>query len=215
MMTNVVTMGPSPNMALGPQLDQEAARRAAMAPVREVPPALVEALRTEMKQLVEGDITKNVGQLINVATKAAELFQTIRGESIELQRRRGNGLVVGGADSMYASGPMMAGYGGPEQFGARAIRELVSLVPEILAAQKKSETSSDLVTAIALAKAQGQDDIVAYLREKLLGPSEPKKESETAPLAPTKAAIVAETNGVHGTNGHAHAHDCDAQEGGA
>ncbi len=170
--------------ALADKADAE--RRAASADPRELPRVLVEGIRDELKRLVDGKVEDNLIQIQSVCQRANELFMVLRGATARFNQHRGPGSyplpgVYGGLDSSVTIGaPMVTDYGyvgssvspqnNPEQFGAKAIRELVSLIPEVLAAH--SNSPEKLMAAIALAKEKGHDEIAATLTERLLGKQE-------------------------------------------
>lgn len=156
---------------LAPQLAAEAEgqamerhKAAVSAGARAVSPALVAALREEMKQLVEGDFAGNLPQIAKLAQKAQDLFVTIRANGASMPSSMSASYAAGG---VVYSGALNYG-SNPEQFGARAIRELVALLPEILNANKPRATASDLMLAIDMAEAKGKTDLANKLRDKLL-----------------------------------------------
>jgi len=142
---------------------------------REVPKALVRAVRAELRALLDGDLEDNLTQVEQVAVLARELFMSIRGPGAQFTRGMPTPIMTGQA----VGGSMMTNYSGgsgvvyptsysnPEQFGASAIRQLVNLVPEIMSAQANSPDK--LMAAIALAQEKGHDDIARALKKKLMG----------------------------------------------
>jgi len=78
----------------------------------------------------------------------------------------------------------------PEQFGARSVRELVNMVPEIAAnvARALRQSPVAIVEAIAKAKEHGLTDLAAQLQANLLLDGEPLP----ATAAPPKPAAVVE-----------------------
>ena len=94
----------------------------------------------------------------------------------------------------------------PEQFGARAIRELVSLIPEIIAGQKR-ESPADIAEAMKIAKEDGDTELYDSLRGKLLG----KKTEKVAGIVeavgePAVEVVEAKSESAHA---HDHAHECE------
>lgn len=169
----VVKPGP-----LAPQLAAIAEQKAAASHAntlspKPVPKALVEAIREELRALVEGDLDANFSQIEKIVIRSRELFMTLKGPDAPFTRGAtpipGMPLTVynGGFSSGSISMPYTAS--NPEQFGAQAIRQLVSMVPEILNA--RSNTPDKLMKAIALAKKEGHHDIAEALKKKLLGES--------------------------------------------
>ena len=146
----------------------------ALAP-REVPKALVRAVRAELRALLDGNLEDNLTQVEQVAVRARELFMSIRGPGAQFTRGGStqspvmmNGAQIGTMSSYSSSGAVFpASYSNPEQFGASAIRQLVNLVPEIMSAQNSSPDK--LMAAIVLAEEKGHDDIAKALKKKLMG----------------------------------------------
>jgi len=170
---------------------------------REVPKALIRAVRAELRALLDGNLEDNLEQIGAVTTRARELFMTIRGPGAKFVRGGPQPLVTSMASSANISGSVytgsgMVGVGGyvnPEQFGAQAIRQLVSLVPEMLAA--KSNSPDKIMKAIAIAKKEGHEDIVRALRKKLLG----SVEDEEVPQLEAHEHHEHGANGANGANG--------------
>lgn len=170
---------------------------------REVPKALIRAVRAELRALLEGNLEDNLEQIGAVTARARELFMTIRGPGAKFARGGPQPLVTSMASSANIGssvymGPQFVGgsYGSnPEQFGAQAIRQLVSLVPEILNA--KANSPDKIMKAIAIAKKEGQEDIVQALRKKLLGDDADEKDDGV----PQLEAREHHHDGVNGTNG--------------
>ena len=149
---------------------------------RAVPLALIEAVRAELLVLAAGDLEENLKQISDVVLRASELFVSIRGAEARVLRGVSAGPSVVQAQGMATSmatfgagtGFVAGGYANPEQFGASAIRQLVSLVPEMLAA--KANSPDRLMKAISLAKKEGRDDIVQALTRRLLGDDAPPED---------------------------------------
>lgn len=150
---------------------------------RKVPAALIEAIRAELLALAEGDLEENLKPISDVVLRANELFVAIRGA--EARALRGTPVPMGmgmnasvtsfsGSGSMGMVSPVS--YSNPEQFGASAIRQLVSLVPEILAA--RTNAPDKLMKAIAIAKKEGHTEIAEVLTKRLLGDEAPEHEHE-------------------------------------
>ena len=118
--------------------------------------------------VVDGDLEDNLTQIEQVTAKARELFMSIRGPGAQFAR--GPQLIspqgMGGSTSTVTFGAGTS-YSNPEQFGASAIRQLVSLVPEILGSQNNSPDK--LMAAIVLAEEKGHHDVAESLKKKLLG----------------------------------------------
>jgi hypothetical protein len=140
---------------------------------REVPKALVRAIRAELRALLDGNLEDNLTQVEQVAVRARELFMSIRGPGAQFIRggpqTSVTGAIVNGLTSYNGATATVypQSYSNPEQFGASAIRQLVNLVPEILSAQ--SSTPDKLMAAIALAEEKGHHDIAKSLKKKLMG----------------------------------------------
>jgi hypothetical protein len=91
----------------------------------------------------------------------------------------------------------------PEQFGATAIRQLVALLPDILAARQRDPVS--LVEAIAKAREKGMNELAGKLERQLTIslPEPDSKEhdheegiSADAPPPPLPAAPAPQLNGA-------------------
>jgi len=214
--TNLVAPG-----SLGPQVAAiaEAEVKAANSAVdnastlspRPVAKALVEAIREELRALVEGDLDANFSQIEKIVIRSRELFMTLKGPDASFTRgapvSSANGPYYGAAYNVMSSGSVSfpgSITSNPEQFGAQAIRQLVSMVPEILNA--KSNSPDKLMKAISLAKKDGHHDIAEALKKKLLGESHEDHSHKTN----------ATTNGVvNGIVSEADVTDViDAQDGG-
>jgi hypothetical protein len=197
-------------------LDQDRARASAEASAlgpREVPKALIRAVRAELRALLDGDLEDNLEQIGAVTMRARELFMTIRGPGAKYTRGLGASgpqplATMASSTGVYMGSSLqqVGGYANPEQFGAQAIRQLVSLVPEILAA--KSNSPDKLMKAIAIAKKEGQEDIVRALRKKLLG--DDGEENGAAPQLEAHEHHEHGANGVNGVNGAANGVVLDA-----
>jgi hypothetical protein len=172
--------------------------------LREVQPMakeLVEALRAEFLKLVQDEkFIERLATIEALAARGRELAITLGdvGDLVALNRPGAPGL---GASSYIAPnmmegsmigtiGPNPTGWmAGPEQFGARAIRELVGLAPEIATRVAKAfQSPTSVVKAIAEAKAQGLEALAAKLEAKLLdacdldpSPEEPRPEAHAHP----------------------------------
>lgn len=75
-----------------------------------------------------------------------------------------------------------------ETFGAKVLRELVSLVPHL--AKTMREDPAQLVQAIAAAKAEGMDEIAAQLEARLLGPTNPSLQAVADAPGPTGGSVI-------------------------
>lgn len=149
-----------------------------------IPKAIVDAIRTEMKTLIEADdLDANLVLLEQLAGRARELFMTFKAPHARFSRR-GNGMMYGdayaygGGSTLYTGGIGlgMQSVGGsiaaPEQFGAKAIREIISILPELLAGRSESASPDKLVDAIAAAKKNGEEEIAKELTARLLAKPE-------------------------------------------
>lgn len=164
--------------------------------VRPLAPALVEALRAEFHKLIEDPLfVEKLASIEQLAARGRELAVTL-------------GDLAGHAAPATASGNFMVGgivpnpnygyaAGNPEQFGARAIRELVGLAPDIAERVAKAFRSTEsIVCAIASAKEKGLDGLAAKLEAKLLA----SLDDDPSPAAPThkhKSAAPAEPPANH------------------
>lgn len=166
---------------------------------RKIPTALVDAVRAEMSALVAGDIGDDLHALAKIAElaqRARELFAVVRGHSIAARAPSsnfsygGSGITIGGSDSSFTPGY----YGQPEQFGARAIRELVSLLPELLQAQKKEESPAEIAEAMKIASEEGDEELRLALRSKLMDRAKKKTGSSSNGVVDVKAEATAVTS---------------------
>jgi hypothetical protein len=171
--------------------------------VRRAPEGLLAAIRLEFHKLIDGDdFPENLVQLGKLAASTRELLLTIGLPPGILSRRErglgslGTGAEVEGDGSL--SPFMTSSYGGtggtgftdtvpsymsahrrkdPEQFGARAIRELVNLVPDVARsvadAIRPAPSAADLVKAISTAKENGLGDLASVLERRLLASLDP------------------------------------------
>jgi hypothetical protein len=141
--------------------------------MRPIPKELTEALRAEFARLIEGDrFLENLALLENLARTTRGLTMTIgvvpKGSAPQSPQA---GVYMAGGNvwtGPVPNGPIGTKYA--EQFGARAIRELVTLVPEIAAkvAQSLRQSPANLVEAIHSAKEKGLVELAAKLEAKLL-----------------------------------------------
>jgi hypothetical protein len=170
---------------------------------REVPKALVRAVRAELRALLDGNLEDNLTQVEQVAVRARELFMSIRGPGAQFTRGMSTPIMTGQASGMLTNFQSSSGvvypasYSNPEQFGASAIRQLVALVPEIVNAQ--ANTPDKLMAAIALAEEKGHHDIAKALKKKLMGDSVDASDAHEAHEA-HDAHDVVESGGSNGTS---------------
>jgi hypothetical protein len=166
-------------------------RRVGSAPglreIRPLAPALVEALRAEFLKLIEDPMfIERLSTIEQLAARGRDLAVTL-GD-------------LGGLTSPtgYSGVPLMPSvpYPNSEQFGARAIRELVGLAPDIASRVAKVFKSPEaLINAIASAKEKGLDSLAAKLEAKLLA----SVDGEEEPAATVPAVEPCEhehTNGA-------------------
>jgi hypothetical protein len=155
----------------------------------QVPEPLVEALRAQMQKLVEApNFIQNLVQIERLAARSRELATVIvvpmmaGGQPGSMAGVTLPGIAYNSAaysSSNYALSPTMVQ--NHEQFGARAIRELVNLVPEIAGAIERAKQRANpagLVAAIATAKERGLVELGARLESKLLEGMEDDETSE-------------------------------------
>jgi hypothetical protein len=183
-----------------------------------IPEPLVAAVRAELRDLVDGDIGDALvlNRIEQLAARARELFSVVRGSPAPA--RQGTGVAYGGSSvatyNMGTFGGVVGTVVEPEQFGARAIRELVSLIPEVIAGQKK-ESPADIAEAMRIAKQEGDEELHAALRERLLGKKLEKKsvieaKAEPASTSPKETGRVPRSECDEGED-KAH-HDHEAHE---
>ncbi len=169
---------------------------------------LLEALRTELRRLVDGDLDANLVPIEQVAARGRELLMTLKAPETRVIRGRhpGSPFVNSGGNYSIASSVGAWSDGGlvqqypvtptsPEQFGATAVRQMVSLVPDAIDKIVRGITQSPerLVLAITAARERGQDALADKLEARLLGDdAAPAKDSHSATPAPTNGTT---TNG--------------------
>ena len=167
--------------------------------MRPLPEALVNSVRTELLDLVNGDLEKNLIAIERVAGRARELFGAIKVPSAVLHRDVPFGVNVasyamnpGFGTALEPSGPISAIAspnpslmpGGIEQFGAKALRELVNAIPEVVRSLRESPAA--ITDAIHHARSHGMSELAAKLEAKLLGEDPPAFAVTVAPaLTPT------------------------------
>jgi len=177
-----------------------ALRRGEPIEMRPIPKELTDALRAEFLRLIEGDrFLDNLATLEGLARTTLQLTMTIgvTPKAANPPRRVHGNIWDGNVAYGSSSGP--TGGKNPEQFGARAIRELVALVPEVAAkvTQAMRQSPASLVEAIASAKEKGLAALAEKLEAKLLDGIEDATSTPPAPPPPHGA------DGDHA--GHAHA----------
>ncbi len=161
--------------------------------IKPMPKELVESIRAEFRKLVDDpDFIGKLTSIERLAANTRELAVTLGDPSSDAMKGRGQFMSAPSGwigEQSYGGIAMANPYGpggGPEQFGARAIRELVNLIPSISAAARDyKQTSADLVDAIAQARQRGLGDIADHLEKKLLcsfdKPVEPVQPPQEAP----------------------------------
>jgi len=149
-----------------------------------VPISIAESIRTELLRLIQDpDLEKNLPAIERVAQRSVELFLAFKSPEAKVRRRRGT--------TVYASPPSIEDLGGDddssynaaETFGAKAIRELLATLPNLIRMQK--ETTSELVHALVAARGAGDLQIAAELEIKLFGKTLPPR-----PLSPVLEPIL-------------------------
>ncbi len=147
----------------------------------QIPKPIVDAIRAEMKALIEADdLDANLILLEQLAGRARELFMTFKAPHARFTRRglgmySGDSYAYGGGSTFYTGGiypTSTQAIGAPEQFGAKAIREIISILPELLAGRSESASPDKLVDAIAAAKKNGEEEIAKELTARLLAKPE-------------------------------------------
>jgi hypothetical protein len=196
-MNDVTTLAPAP-----PPADGQACCPPATAVV-DAPSPIIEALRSELLRLVQGDLDANLPQIERVAIRSRELLMALKAPEAQMlhghRHAPGGGPVTGSASysstggyNVYtgSTGGMVSpvspvGWAEPEQFGATSIRQLTSLVPDAIAAITRAITHSPqrLVVAIAAARLNGQDALADKLEARLLGDGDDEPPAPAAPAA--------------------------------
>jgi hypothetical protein len=188
-----------------PMMMRQPAQVPKLLEIKPMPKELVDAIRAEFRKLIEDpDFIGKLTTIERLASSTRDLALTLGDPSSDALRGRAGGFVNGiatsgttlyGSDS-YSVPAMSNPYAAPEQFGARAIRELVGLAPTIAAAAANwKQTPTSLVEAIGKAREQGLKELAEKLETKLsemFGQAEPL----TAALPEPAPAAPATTNGV-------------------
>lgn len=121
------------------------------------PEHLVEAIRIELKKLVEmPDLDVHLGEIARVAHQADDLLVCLKSPEAVMQGEH--------AITAMPSVGLAVGPNNPETYGATMLRQLVEAF-----SNKKKDSADDLVEAIATARREGMTDIAAELEQKLLG----------------------------------------------
>ena len=167
---------------------------------RQVPKELIRSLREEFKRLIKGDdFLENLAQIESLTQATRAVVTAINGQSMPNYGRRHH---VG----IPMSNPYSPIVGqNPEQFGARAIRELVNLIPDVMSkleqAKQPKQSPASLVEAIATAKTNGLTELATKLESQLLGGAMPVAAPWSLPK-PSEPKPNGKTNGKHKhTNG--------------
>lgn len=171
-----------------------------------VPPAeplkspILEALRVELRRLVDGDLDANLVPIEQVAARGRELLMTLKAPEARVMRGHHPGapLLASNVGSYSTGSGLVGGWAGdsggisqyppmvsPEQFGATAIRQMVNLIPDAVATVVRGITQSPerLVAAITAARERGNDALAEKLEARLLGDTDSTKDI-AAPALP-------------------------------
>jgi hypothetical protein len=185
------------NMMINPHRAMQQPHIGEMKPL---PKELVDALRAEFRRLIEDEkFMENLTTLERLASHARDLAMTLGVPDAVVRGPRGGAQVAMGGFYDTAQGTQgnstfsMNPSGNPEQFGARAIRELVGLAPDIASRIGKAlrQTPASVVDAITKAKAEGLTELAAKLEAKLLDAIGGGEDDTPAPEPPHE-----HTNGV-------------------
>lgn len=151
-------------------------------------------MRTEMVAMMEGDLSdpQALAQIAAVAHKARDLFAVISGQPAGHPAMNAGNTAYGGS-AAFIGGSV---YPNTEQFGAKAIRELVGLLPEVLAMSKK-ESPAEIAEAMRIAKEDGDEELHKALRDKLMGKKPAGIVEATAEVITTKAELLHCTHESH------------------
>lgn len=135
-------------------------------PSREHQPApshLIEAIRTELKKIVDDPKLENrLGELGRLANQADDLVACVRApEAVMLGEHKNFG--------MYSGGGVVPGVmpNNAETYGAQMMRQIIAALQEFQKANK--ETPERLAEAIAVARREGMTDLAAELEQRLVG----------------------------------------------
>jgi hypothetical protein len=124
------------------------------------PEHLVEAIRIELKKLVEmPDLDVHLGEIARVAHQADDLLVCLKSPEAVMQ---GEHAITAMPGVGLALGP-----NNPETYGATMLRQLV----EAFSAKKQANNESPeaITEALAVARREGMTDVAAELEKKLLG----------------------------------------------
>lgn len=172
-----------------------------------VPKELVEAMRQEFRKLVEAeDFWRKMSQMAQLAAQADSLFRTISAAAaaatVPVLSNQAMGINMGYSGAPFIAGPASVSPApNPEQFGAKAIRELVASVPEVASeiARAIADAVRDprqTVEAIAMARSRGLEDLANKLERQLTGDA-PERSKPAQGSSKSESA-------EHEHNGHAH-----------
>jgi hypothetical protein len=150
---------------------------------------LVESLRAEFHKLIDGDrFMENLVTIGNLSRHAYDLWRTLGVAPIASGSRPqqvGPNYIYGDSgEQMPMAMPISVSNLNPEQFGARSIREIIGLAPELMRtwANAHKNTAGAVVDAISKAKSLGLEDLATRLETKLMsmieGDFEPEEEPE-------------------------------------
>ena len=192
------TVAVAPNVYTGaPNVYTAAPQRMEVAqtgPARALPKELLEPLREELRRLIDAEAFVDNLPLLESTTRAVRhLIMTL---SHQAHPAAPVGSMTGpmGSVTFGAQGGTVFGGSNPEQFGARAIRELVGLAPNIAQTFAKAMRLSPLniIAAIASAREKGLTDLAERLEAALIGDLTDLVE-KAEPSAPSAASSGGES----------------------
>ena len=158
--------------------------------------ALLDALSSELKQMVQGQVThSSLNQISRFANIAQELIM-VRSPIADVRQRKRRPIIGGYGQGAISNSPAIGGTGYPleenaltgeaalnETFGAKLVRELIpALSASVNKGSGEKGVFEDLVDAIAAAKKGGLDEVAEGLEAKLSAIIKIKPESETPAL---------------------------------
>jgi len=156
--------------------------------------AAATAVREELRKVIDTE-PFGAAELLRLAEIADAGGQLLKATRNKFQS------AIDEADKLKASGSILGGPANPaETFGAKAIRELQQMIPQLVGTRRSPE---QLVRAIAAARKEGLDDVAEELKSELsdmMALDKRHKPEVPAPKALIQAASGCECNYDHVAN---------------
>ena len=173
------------------------------------PDPVLEAFRTELLNYMKEPLTaKSLRQILQIASAARELLAVRNPKNRYRGQRRGGTFTYGNSGGYVMNNPaytdeyededeegvgmqMSPGHMNVdrETFGARILREIVAVIPQVLRASR--EDQAQIVQAVAAAEKLGMTDLAESLKARLLPdvPGTPASECPASPTAEREASV--------------------------